>query len=413
VLTFAGHFGVRGGVLIGSVILFSLPLFFLGIVSPYATKLFTDQFEKLGSRVGMLYAISTVGSFIGTVVMGFYLIPNFRLSTILLGLGMVLLIMPLFYYFVIRSRRWWIFLALIILGLGSLIFFPRISPNPSSTGNLKIIYKTNSFYGEIKVAQIGNQRILLVDGVTQSGEDYRSHRAVPRYVSDMVDAITSYHPEAKDVLVVGLGGGNIVHALLRKEFRVDVVEIDKKIKAVAETYFGIDPQKVRITLDDGRRFVRTTQKKYDVVVLNTFNGENFPSHLLTKNFFTEVKNILNPGGVTALNFVGYVQGPHREAGASVFATLRAPHDWCKSFFSEAKHKFGNIVCIAGEGPEPQEGPDPEVWNALQANAVSISGWEDAVICTDDYNPVEFMNRVVYRRWRQLVIDSLGPEVLLN
>jgi hypothetical protein len=45
--------------------------------------------------------------------------------------------------------------------------------------------------------------------------------------------------------------------------------------------------------------------------------------------------------------------------------------------------------------------------------VVISGWESAPVCSDDYNPIDFLNRVVYRRWRQSIIDSMGPEVLLD
>lgn len=410
-LTFAGNFGVRGGVLIGSALLFGPPLFMLGIVSPYATKLFTEQFEKLGSRVGLLYAISTVGSFMGTLTMGFYLIPNFRLSTILLSLGLGLLIMPLAYFLLIRSRRWPIFILCLLIGAALLVLFPRGAPLLKE--NIRIVYKTTSFYGEIKVVDVGSQRMLLVDGVTQSGEYFKTHQATPQYVKDMMTAIRRYHSQAQRALVIGLGGGNFVHALLQAGLAVDVVEIDKKIKAVATEYFGVDPQRVRITLDDGRRYVRNCTEQYDVVVCNTFNGESFPSHLLTREFFREVKSVLNPGGVMALNFVGYVQGQHRWAAAAVYATVHAENKWCHTFFREPKHRFANIVYIAGDGPElPEPQADP-AWENLKEYAVTISGWETAEVCTDDYNPVEFLNRVVYRRWRQQVIDYLGPEVLLN
>jgi len=413
-LTFASQFGVRTGVLIGSAILFGLPLFLLGIVSPYATKLFTDQFEKLGSRVGLLYAVSTLGSFIGTLTMGFYLIPNFRLSTILASLGFALLLMPLVYFLIFRSRKWPVFVVVVLAVLLTIIFFPRASNSWRINENLKIIYKGTSFYGEIKVLEVGEQeRILLVDGVTQSAENFRTHHATPPYVQDMSELISRYHPQAQQALVLGLGGGNIIHALLEKNISVEVVEIDKKIISVATEYFGINPQKVSIIFEDGRRFVRTCSRKYDVVVLNTFNGESAPVHMLTRQFFQEVKKILNPGGITVLNFVGYVQGPHRYASAAVYATLKSEHAWCDTYFREPKHKFANVLFVAGDGTIPPEPREDKIWEDLKSHAVTISGWETAVVCTDDYNPIDFLNRVVYRRWRQLVIDSLGPEVLLN
>ena len=412
-LNFAGQFGVRGGVLLGSALLFGAPLFLLGVVSPYATKLFTDQFEKIGSRVGLLYSVSTLGSFVGTVAMGFYLIPNFRISSILLALGLALLFMPLVYFLLVRARKWPLFALAVIVGVGALLFFPRAPRTQQLNDYVKVIYKTTSFYGEIKVVQAGEQRVLLVDGVTQSEEKIKNHQVTPAYIIDMNNLISRYHPTAGKALVIGLGGGNIVHALLEKNFTVDVVEIDKKIIFVATQYFGVDPKQANITLEDGRRFVRKCKTKYDVVVLNTFSGEATPSHMLTREFFKEVNGVLNDSGISVLNFISYVQGPHRFAAAAVQATLRAENDWCQVYFRESKHNFSNILYVAGRGgvvPEPLE---DTVWEELKKTATIISGQDDAVVCTDDYNPVDFLNRVVYRRWRQLVIDSLGSDVLLN
>ncbi|MBN1596644.1 fused MFS/spermidine synthase [candidate division FCPU426 bacterium] len=413
-LTFASGFGVRSGVLVGSALLFGMPLFLLGMVSPYATKLFTDQFEKLGSRVGLLYAVSTLGSFIGTLTMGFYLIPTFRLSTILVALGLTLLFLPLLYFLLLRSRRWPLFMLVVALAALFTYFFPRAPERQSINARLKVIHKTTSFYGEIKVLEVGNKKhVLLVDGVTQSGDDFKTHTSMPPYVEDMSNAIARYHPQARTAVVLGLGGGNVIHSLLARGFTVEVVEIDKKIIKVATTYFGIDPDKVKIHLDDGRRFVRHCQNKYDVIVLNTFNGESAPSHMLTREFFQEAKRLLNDQGIATLNFVGYVQGPHSGGAAAVNATLHSAFGWCHTYFREPKYQFSNIVFVAGDSPVCPEPQNDATWDELRGLAVDLSGLQPARPCTDDYNPVDFLNRVVYRRWRQLVIDSLGPEILLN
>jgi predicted membrane-bound spermidine synthase len=413
VLTFAGQFGVRGGVLVGSSLLFGPPLFLLGIVSPYATKLFTDQFEKLGSRVGLLYAISTLGSFLGTLTMGFYLIPTFNLRTILLALGLTLLLMPACYFLLYRRQKTGVAMTLLALVLAGAAAMLTAGPQPLRNERVKLVYKTTSFYGEIKVVDFGQQRLLLVDGVTQSGELSNTHQATPQYVKDMDQLIKRFQPQGRRALVIGLGGGNMIHALLARGFQVDVVEIDPKIYDVATRFFGVDPQQVHITLEDGRRFVRSCREQYDVVVCNTFTGETFPSHLLTREFFAEVNRILAPGGITALNFVGYIQGPHRFASASVFATLQSANQWCEAYFRDSKEKFGNIDFIAGRTPAVAEPAADPVWQDLKTHRVEIHGADQAVVCTDDYNPVEFLNRVTYRRWRQMVIDYVGADVLLN
>jgi spermidine synthase len=213
--------------------------------------------------------------------------------------------------------------------------------------------------------------------------------------------------------MIGLGGGSLIHPLLAEGVQVDVAEIDRQVVDAAERFFNIDPQKVSITLDDGRRFVRRSTGHYDAVVMNAFVGENTPSHLSSREFFQETKRILNPGGVVLVNFVGYVQGPHRQASGALQATLKAAFTWCRVYFRDAKDRFSNVLYVAGDAPVVADpGRDPN-WQTLREREVSVEGWELGPVCTDDYNPLEFLNRVTYKRWRELVIDSLGPEVLLD
>ncbi|MEZ5081983.1 MAG: fused MFS/spermidine synthase [Bacteroidales bacterium] len=76
---------------LASILLFSLPAFFLGMVSPYAVKLKIKDVKTSGATAGYLYAISTAGSITGTFLAGFYLIPSFRISVILYIFTLVLL----------------------------------------------------------------------------------------------------------------------------------------------------------------------------------------------------------------------------------------------------------------------------------------------------------------------------------
>lgn len=114
-----------------------------------------------------------------------------------------------------------------------------------------------------------------------------------------------------------------------------------------------------------------------------------------------------------VNFVGYVQGRHRVASAALQHTLKSAFDWSEVYFRESKDRFSNILYAAGDGTVPPEKISDPNWQTLKEHGVVIEGWETAPVCTDDYNPLEFLNREVYKRWRQLVIDSLGPLVLLD
>ena len=75
---------------IASLILFTVPSVLLGMVSPFAVRIKMKSVEKSGSTVGNLYSISTIGSIVGVFLTGFYLIPNYKISNIIMVLAITL-----------------------------------------------------------------------------------------------------------------------------------------------------------------------------------------------------------------------------------------------------------------------------------------------------------------------------------
>ncbi len=96
---FMKDMGVRSSPLLASAILFLVPSVFLGIVSPYTAKLMICSLHTSGKTIGTLYALSTFGSIIGTLVTSFYLITVAGVSSLIMGQGilLVLLAMPLLF----------------------------------------------------------------------------------------------------------------------------------------------------------------------------------------------------------------------------------------------------------------------------------------------------------------------------
>jgi SAM-dependent methyltransferase len=119
-----------------------------------------------------------------------------------------------------------------------------------------------------------------------------------------------------DVLVIGAGSGNDVAAALRQGVRhVDAVEIDPAIKDLGSLYHPNQPYsdpRVSIHIDDGRSFVRRTERKYDLVVYalvdslvlhSGFSSIRLESFLFTHEAFADIRRILKPDGVfVAYNF---------------------------------------------------------------------------------------------------------------
>lgn len=96
VLVFAEPLGLRLAVLVAALILFSIPLTLLGMISPLLIKIRTTHLNVVGSTVGGLYAISTIGSVVSALCTGYLLIPYFGVNRLLLvtGLSLVLVALP-------------------------------------------------------------------------------------------------------------------------------------------------------------------------------------------------------------------------------------------------------------------------------------------------------------------------------
>lgn len=157
------------------------------------------------------------------------------------------------------------------------------------------------------------------------------------------------NPGAKRVLVIGLGGGVIPTAMRRIDsgLRIDVVELDPAVVAVAKRYFGFreDPS-LRTFIGDGRVFVRWQARagvRYDLIVIDAYERVYVPEHLMTREFIGEVKSLLAPGGVVASNT--FARGPLAPYEA---ATYQAVFDDTRT----VEMSMGNRIILAGRDGLP-------------------------------------------------------------
>ena len=118
-----------------------------------------------------------------------------------------------------------------------------------------------------------------------------------------------YKPEPERILVLGLGGGVIPREMHHyfPTLEIDVVEIDPVILKIARQFFGFcEDDKLRVHIADGRMFIKKQLRrdpvpKYDLVILDAFNSDYIPFHLMTKEFLEEVKGVLAADGVVIAN----------------------------------------------------------------------------------------------------------------
>jgi spermidine synthase len=227
----------------------------------------------------------------------------------------------------------------------------------------RIVHREKSMYRDLMVIETEQHRCMSFArrGGMQSCmfKDAPDMLAIP-YTRGAFAGLLA-NPDARRVLVIGLGGGVIPRAMRRIDpsMRIDVVELDPAVVEVAKRYFGYreDPL-LHTRIGDGRVFVRRQAHagvRYDLIVIDAYERVYVPEHLMSREFIGEVKSLLAPGGVVASNT--FARGP------------LAPYETAtyQSVFGETRiveMALGNRIILAA-----RDGLPPE--NAMRRNAVDF------------------------------------------
>jgi spermidine synthase len=176
---------------------------------------------------------------------------------------------------------------------------------------VQLLHRERSLYRNIFVTQSGDERCMTFRYPRGMGRQsckllHEPRKLIFQYTGMQLSALF-LNPNPKRILVIGEGGGTIPTALqeLCPDAQIDVVELDASVDSVARAYFDFKPgPKTRVTISDGRIFVkRRAEKKpdYDLVLLDAFEADYIPEHMLTREFLQEVKANMAPNGVIVAN----------------------------------------------------------------------------------------------------------------
>lgn len=175
----------------------------------------------------------------------------------------------------------------------------------------EVLLEQQSLYSTVLVKKTGSVVCLLFSVRTEQRNQSCINQKKPK---EMVFAYTRmsmatllFNPEPERILVIGLGGGTLPMAFteLYPQAEIDSIEIDPVVVKVAEDYFGfVADERNRVHTQDARIWVRRAnlrEQKFDIIVLDAFNGEYIPEHLMTVEFFRELKSLLSSDGVLVSN----------------------------------------------------------------------------------------------------------------
>lgn len=407
-LNIIGFYSLLPAVFCSTFIVLFPPVFLMGMVSPIIIKIISKNTNESGNSAGTVYAISTFGGIISTLAFGFYVIPVYGLTMPAIISGATLGILPLI--MLVKKKRYsdtLPFVIGIIISLYQLIF----DFNQPREG-VDLIYKSEGILGQISVYdyssnnfnKAGNNsekvRWLYVNGISQTKEnrsinlDENSEKYFT-YVPKLTDYISSLNLKNKSVLLLGLGGGSLAKSLFENGYNVEVCELDKRINYVAKTYFDL-PETINVTVDDARHFIKLSKNKYDVIIFDTFRGEETPSHIITKESLVEVKKILNKDGHVLINSYNYIEGKKGVGLQSIYKTLIDANLSTEVWPTSIDVNNRNLLFISSLNKvEKNE-------EFLDMSKIDIS---KAQVLTDEYPAFEMLNGLAGLDWRISAINN--------
>ena len=174
-----------------------------------------------------------------------------------------------------------------------------------------LLHRERSLYRNIFVTQQGDQRCMLFRYPRPAGRQsckllHEPDKLIAEY-SQMMLAALYLNPKPSHVLIIGEGGGTVPAALqeILPDAQIDLVELDSSVDKVARAFFDFSPgSKTRVIIQDGRVFVKRMipqKPNYDLVILDAFDADYIPEHMLTREFLEEVKSDMAQEGVIVSN----------------------------------------------------------------------------------------------------------------
>ena len=391
-------FSLPVGTLLASTILFFVPLALLAMTGPFLVRVITSTVAGVGGTVGRLTSISTLGSFAGTLLIGYLLIPLLPNSATMYVTAATLVLACLGYFGFFHNKRAVTVSAVATVGalIGTGLYLELHGPASHPYNRVIEKFRGNSFFGRLQVVEAldGSSRYYLNDNLYQNTYDPEQKKSESAFTYLLAGLARAYTTNISDVLCIGLGVGIVPMDFARQGARVDVVEINPAVVPVAVRFFDLDPSKLNLTIDDGRHFLNRCRKQYDVVVLDAFLGDSSPSHLMTKEAFAAMRRVLRPGGTLVINSFGKFEAGRDFFTASLHKTLKAV------FQSVRIHTFeqGNVLFVATDRPAPEFVHPPDLTQvhprALQNTRTAYyeivnTVPEDGRVLTDDFNPAEY------------------------
>jgi predicted membrane-bound spermidine synthase len=310
----------------------------LGQTVPILTNLM--KAERTGEASGMALYWSTLGSFLGSLSLSLIVMQWLGVSAAVLACSLLLVAGTL----LLGGRQ--LKMALFCLSTAAIaIGFNLHHEVTADTAYAEYIVGPAALPGqkEPRAFWINKSTASLID----DSEPPNYTRYIKRLRQILLDELAY---RERDILVLGAGGFTLSHR--EPSNRYTYVDIDPAIKAIAEKHFLREAARGEFIADDARRFVATSERRFDAVVVDVYSSHtSIPSHLVTREFWEGARHVLKPDGVLLANLIldGKLETPYAR---NLLATIDSVFGRCAVDVLHKAQAQSNVevICFASSRP---------------------------------------------------------------
>jgi len=421
------------------------PTFLFGALFPLNLKLYCGNLQGVRARIGKAYAVNTVASIFGSIIAGFWLIPDYGTDVLLTVMAFVLLILPFLFIPALPARVPRMALAsFALITIASSWLFPHLSyrdlissvqyDDPAYIGKVPdYLYLKEGKAGVISMVTYDGQRVRLQNnGLNESYIDIEDENKVILVESLLGLVPYLLHDDPKSAFVVGFGGGVTTKALANTQNleSIHVVELEPAVVEAVRVIRGGDipvlkDPRIQLDFNDARNTLLVEDKTYDIIAAQ-------PSHpwlarasnVFTREFFQLVDSRLNKGGI----YGHWVNLFHMDT-TTLKSILKAFYETFPYGMTFAELEYGDLIMIGSSDPikfdfntMAQRLSEPQVRELLNYHAIyqprdlmyyfSLSH-EQIVKLTENDVPNTDTNIISEVRLSALVGDPVGDESPFN
>lgn len=381
--------------IIAALLLFAPASVLFGFVTPYAVRLKMNAVEDAGKTVGRLYALSTVGSILGTFLAGFVLLPTVgSIRTLYLITGILFLLSFILAPFALTSAK-----------LFFLIMFPSAIAFNEVYGYMMFrtfeLHDFDTHYNRLQIYNTIDKRtnqpirVLITDPLsTQSAMFLESGELALNY-SKYYHLLRYFKPDFQSTLIIGGAAYSFPKEYLQKYpgKQIDVVEIDPQMTQIARRFFRLeDNPNLKIVHEDGRTFLNQNEKKYDVILIDAFNSMySIPFQLTTREAVQKMNNSLKDDAIVILNLVSAIEGKGSMFLQAEYKTFAETFPHVYLFRVEPEKALNitqNLILVAAKTDKALTAPDEQI-SVLLKNRYENTIDSSLPVLTDDFAPVEY------------------------